>query len=89
MTTFLIALLALGYSGLVLFWMAHSLGKTFRPMRAALFAFALSVAVHSATLLFLEPRHVIAALALWGLPHLLLLPLLLWSALKQERAIPQ
>lgn len=85
MTGLLIAILALGYSGLVLFWLAHSLKKIMRPMRAALAAFAISAIVHSVTLLMLEPEQVPSALALWGVPHLLLLPALLWSAWKQEK----
>lgn len=85
MNGFLLGLMALGYSGLVLFWMAHSLKKLMRPMRAAIIAFALSCTVHSVTLLMLEPEHVPTALALWGVPHLLLLPALLWSAWKQEK----
>lgn len=85
MNGFLLGLMALGYSGLVLFWMAHSLKKLMRPMRAAIGAFALSCIVHSVTLLMLEPEHVSTALALWGVPHLLLLPALLWSAWKQEK----
>lgn len=85
MSGFLLGLLALGYSGLVLFWLAHSLKKLVRPMHAALGAFALSCSVHGLTLLALQPEHVPTALALWGVPHLLLLPALLWSAWKQER----
>jgi len=85
MTGFLIGLLALAYSGLVLFWVAHSLKKIMRPMRAALAAFAISCAVHGGTLLMLEPAQVPTAFALWGVPHLLLLPALLWSAWKQEK----
>lgn len=85
MTTLALALLALAYSGLVLFWVAHALRKLMPPLRAALTAFAISAAVHSLTLLFLEPAQVPVALGLWGVPHLLVLPLLLWSARKQER----
>jgi hypothetical protein len=80
-----LALMALAYSGLVLFWLAHALRKIWPPMRAAFGAFGISAAVHSATLLFLEPQHMAAALALWGVPHLLILPLLLWAAWKQEK----
>lgn len=85
MTETLLALLALAYSGLVLFTLAQALRKLLPPMRAALAAFALSSAVHGATLLFLEAGHRLIAFALWGAPHLLLLPLLLWSARKQEK----
>ena len=36
MTGTLLAIMALGYSGLVLFWLAHSLKKIWPPVRAAL-----------------------------------------------------
>jgi len=85
MTGLLLGVFALGYSGLVLFLLAHSLKKLMRPMRAALAAFVISSVVHSVTLLMLEPEQVPSALALWGVPHLLLLPALLWSAWKQEK----
>lgn len=85
MTGTLLAIMALGYSGLVLFWLAHALKKIWPPIRAALTAFVISVAVHSVTLLYLDSEHRLTALALWGAPHLLLLPLLLWSAWKQEK----
>jgi hypothetical protein len=81
----LLAIMALGYSGLVLFWLAHALKKIWPPVRAALTGFAISVAVHSVTLLYLDSEHRLTALALWGAPHLLILPLLLWSAWKQEK----
>ncbi|MBY0338582.1 MAG: hypothetical protein K2X11_18350 [Acetobacteraceae bacterium] len=74
------ALFALGYSGLVLFWLAHALRKLYPAMRAALMAFGISAAVHGVTMLFVPPEHVPTALAFWGVPHLLLLPLLLWTA---------
>jgi hypothetical protein len=80
MGTLAFALFALAYSGLVLFWLAHALRKLYPPMRAAWLAFAISVAVHGLTLLFLAPEHRLTALAFWGVPHLLLLPLLLWTA---------
>lgn len=85
MNGFILALFALGYSGLVLFWMAHSLRKLFRPMRAALLAFAISLGVHGVTMFFLPAEHRLTALAFWGVPHLLLLPALLYSAWRQSR----
>ena len=85
MNMLLLALLALAYSGLVLFALAQALRKIWPPLRAALSAFAISVAVHASTLLFFEPDQVPTALALWGVPHLLILPLLLWSAWKQGK----
>jgi hypothetical protein len=75
-----IPLLALAYNGAVLFWLAHALRKLFPPMRAALTAFGISVVLHSATLLFLDAENRLVALIFWGVPHLLLLPLLLFSA---------
>ena len=74
------ALLALSYSGLVLFLLAHTLRKLYPPMRAAWTALAISAAVHGATMLFLDAANLPAALAFWGVPHLLLAPLLLWTA---------
>lgn len=76
------SLFALAYSGLVLFALAHSLRKLFPPMRAALTAFALSATVHGATTLFAGDEGGLA-LAFWGVPHLLVLPLLLLSARRQ------
>lgn len=75
-----VPILALAYNGAVLFWLAHALRKLFPPLRAALTAFGISVALHSATLLFLDPENRLVALIFWGVPHLLLLPLLLYSA---------
>ena len=76
-------LFALAYSGLVLFVLASSLRKIYPPMRAALTAFALSVVVHGATTL-MAGEHATMALAFWGIPHLIVLPLLLWSAWRQS-----
>lgn len=78
----LAGLFALAYSGLVLFALAHSLRKLFPPMRAALTAFALSAVVHGATTLMAGEQAGIA-FAFWGIPHLLILPLLLLSARRQ------
>jgi len=77
-----IGLFALAYSGLVLFVLAASLRKLLPPVRAALAAFALSAAVHGATTL-MAGEHATYALAFWGIPHLLILPLLLISARRQ------
>lgn len=85
MNGYVLGLLALAYSGLVLFWMAHSLKKILPPMRAALASFAISCVVHGATLFMLELQQVTTALALWGVPHLLILPGLLWSAWQQQK----
>jgi hypothetical protein len=78
--SFAIPLLALAYNGAILFWLAHALRKLYPPMRAALTAFAISVAVHSATLLFLDAENRLVALLFWGVPHMLLLPILIYSA---------
>lgn len=76
-------LFALAYSGLVLFVLAGSLRRLYAPMRAALTAFLVSAAVHGATTLMLEAEHRLLALAFWGIPHLLILPLLLHAARRQ------
>ena len=80
-----IPLMALAYNGLVLFWLAHALRKLYPPLRAALAAFAISAAVHSATMLFLDAENRLTALLFWGVPHMLLLPLLLFSAQRANR----
>jgi len=80
-------LFALAYSGVVLFVLAHSLRRLLPPMRAALLAFALSAAVHGATTLMAREQAGLA-LAFWGVPHLLILPLLVLSAQRQRRATP-
>jgi hypothetical protein len=73
---------ALAYSGLVLFALSNALRKLYPPMRAALMAFGISAAVHGATTLLMG-EHAVLALAFWGIPHLLILPLLLWAARRQ------
>jgi hypothetical protein len=78
-----IGLFALAYSGLVLFVLAASFRKMYPPRRAAWTAFAVSCAVHGATTL-MAGEHALEALAFWGLPHLLLLPLLLLAAKRQD-----
>jgi hypothetical protein len=83
MMDFTFGLFALAYSGLVLFVLASSLRRIMPPMRAAWAGFALSSAVHGATTLLIGADHALQALAFWGIPHLLILPLLLWSARRQ------
>ena len=85
MTEGLLGVFALAYSGLVLFVLASSLRKIYPPMRAALTGFAISCAVHGVTTTMMG-EHATLALAFWGIPHLLILPLLLWSARRQEGA---
>ena len=77
-----LGLLALAYSGLVLFALSNALAKIYPPIRAALTAFAISAAVHGVTTTFMGENAALA-LAFWGIPHLLILPLLLWSARRQ------
>lgn len=84
MTEGLLGLFALAYSGLVLFVLASSLRKIFPPMRAALTGFAISCAVHGVTTPLLGGEHMLVALAFWGIPHLLILPVLLMSARRQS-----
>ncbi|MFL1462238.1 hypothetical protein ACI6QG_08555 [Roseococcus sp. DSY-14] len=80
-----VPLLALAYNGLVLFWLAHALRKIYTARRAAWSAFLISVAVHSATMLFLDAENRLTALIFWAVPHMLLLPLLLYSAQRANR----
>jgi len=85
MNVFVLALFAIGYSGVVLFLMAHSLKKLFPPTRAAWLAFGISAGVHSLTMIFLESERVLPVMALWGVPHLLLLPVLLYAARRETK----
>lgn len=85
MTEAALGLFALAYSGLVLSVLAASFRKLYPPRRAAWTAFAVSGAVHGATTL-MAGENAPLALAFWGVPHLLLLPLLLFAAKRQERA---
>jgi hypothetical protein len=78
-----LGLFALAYSGLVLFALAHAFRRLYAPHRAALMAFAVSAIVHGATTLFLDADQIALALAFWGIPHLLILPLLLAAARRQ------
>ncbi|WP_237212824.1 hypothetical protein [Falsiroseomonas oryziterrae] len=80
---FAMGLFALAYSGLVLFVLAGSLRKMFPPMRAAMTAFVISSVVHGATTLLMG-EHAAWAFAFWGIPHLLILPALLWTARRQN-----
>ncbi len=84
MTLPLVVLFALAYSGLVLFALASALRKVFpSPMRAALAAFALSAVVHGVTPFLADPERWVPLTLFWLVPHLLLLPLLLWAARRQ------
>lgn len=79
----LILLFALAYSGLLLFLLAGALRRSMPPMRAALIAFGISAAVHGATTLLMDAEAQLSVLLFWGVPHLILLPLLLLAAAKQ------
>jgi len=82
-----IGLFALAYSGLVLFALAHALRRILPPMRAAWTAFFLSAAVHGATAFLMADEERWLPLTLfWLVPHLLILPLLLFVARRQARA---
>ena len=77
-----LGLFALAYSGLVLFVLANALRKIYPAPRAAITAFVLSCVIHGATTLLMG-EHMALAFAFWAVPHLLVLPLLLWSAYRQ------
>lgn len=79
----LILLFALAYSGLLLFMLAGALRRSMAPMRAAWIAFGVSAAVHGATTLLMDAEAQLSVLLFWGIPHLILLPLLLLAAAKQ------
>jgi predicted MFS family arabinose efflux permease len=79
----LLLLFALGYSGLLLFLLAGALRRSMAPRRAALFAFGISAVVHGATTLLMDAEARLSVLLFWGIPHLLLLPLLLVAAARQ------
>jgi hypothetical protein len=82
-----LGLFALGYSGLVLFALAQAFRKLFPPMRAAFTAFGVSAAVHGATpFLFSESERWLPLTLFWLVPHLIILPLLLYAAHRQSRA---
>jgi NhaP-type Na+/H+ or K+/H+ antiporter len=83
MTDALILLFALAYSGLLLFLLAGALRRSMPPRRAALIAFGISAAVHGATTLVMDAEAQLSVLLFWGIPHLILLPLLLLAAAKQ------
>ncbi|MCS6932225.1 MAG: hypothetical protein NZM27_08455 [Acetobacteraceae bacterium] len=80
----LFLLFALAWSGLLPFLLAGALCRSMAPTRAALLAFGIPAAVHGATTLLLEPGSRLSALPFWGIPHLILLPLLLLAAAKQS-----
>ena len=79
----LILLFAAAWSGLLLFLLAAALRRSLPPMRAALVAFGVSAVVHGATTLLMDAEARMPVLLFWGIPHLLLLPLLLLAAAKQ------
>jgi hypothetical protein len=79
-----LGLFALAYSGVVLFALAQALRRILPPLRAAWTAFFLSAAVHAATPFLLADEERWLPLTLfWLLPHLLILPLLLFAARRQ------
>jgi hypothetical protein len=81
-----LGLFALAYSGLVLFMLAQALRKLYPPMRAAWTAFGISAVVHGATpFLLADSERWLPLTLFWLVPHLLMLPLLLWVARRQER----
>jgi hypothetical protein len=81
-----LGLFALAYSGLVLFALAHAMRRLYPPMRAAWTAFALSAVVHGATpFLLADAERWLPLTLFWLVPHLFILPVLLWSARKQEK----
>jgi hypothetical protein len=79
----LILLFAAAWSGLLLFLLAGALRRSLPAMRAAMIAFAISAAVHGATTLLMDAEAQLSVLLFWGVPHLILLPLLLLAAAKQ------
>jgi hypothetical protein len=82
-----LGLFALAYSGLVLFMLAQALRKIYPPMRAAWTAFGISAVVHGATpFLLADSERWLPLTLFWLVPHLLMLPILLWVARKQGRA---
>jgi hypothetical protein len=80
----LILLFALAYSGLLLFMLAGALRRSMPPMRAALIAFGVSAVVHGATTLLMDAEARLSVLLFWGIPHLILLPLLLIAGSRQS-----
>ena len=75
-----LGLFALAYSATVLFALAGGLRQRMPPRRAALTAFAISAAVHAATLFAAPADQRALFLAFWAVPHMLILPILLWMA---------
>ena len=84
MRILLLGLLALAYSGLVLFGLANAFRKLYPPMRAALTGFGLSALVHGATVFVAEEERWLPLTLFWLVPHLLWLPLLLLAARRRQ-----
>ncbi len=80
----LLGVFALAYSGLVLFALAGAFRKLYPPMRAALTAFGVSALVHGATVFLADPERWVPLSLFWLVPHLLILPLLLFAARRQS-----
>jgi hypothetical protein len=80
-----LGLFALAYSGLVLFGLANALRKLYPPQRAAWTAFVLSATVHGASVFLADPERRLPLTLFWLVPHLLMLPLLLLAARRQQR----
>lgn len=83
-----LGLFALAYSGLVLFALAHALRRIYAPMRAAWTAFGLSAAVHGASVFMADSERWLPLTLFWLVPHLLVLPLLLFVARRQSGPPP-
>lgn len=80
-----LGLFAIAYSAAVLFLLASTLRRLYRPRRAAWTAFLLSSVVHGGTVFMADPERWVPLSLFWLVPHLLLLPVLLVSAHRHER----
>jgi hypothetical protein len=80
-----LGLFALAYTGLVLFGLANALRQLYPPQRAAWTAFALSATVHGASVFLADPERHLPLTLFWLAPHLLMLPLLLLAARRQQQ----
>ena len=88
MRLLLLGLLALAYSGLVLFGLANAFRKLYPPPRAALTGFGLSALVHGGTVFAAEQERWLPLTLFWLVPHLLWLPVLLLAARRQATEQP-